>query len=36
MKKHPKHAMVHEAQGAFRHKVETSKKKNRKGSGKKR
>jgi hypothetical protein len=30
-----KHKMVHEAQGAFRHKVETSKKKNRKG-GKKR
>jgi hypothetical protein len=36
MKKHSKHKMVHEAQGEFRKKVETSKKKNRKGSGKKR
>jgi hypothetical protein len=26
-----KHAMVHEGQGAFRHRVESSSKKNRKG-----
>jgi hypothetical protein len=31
-----KHKMHHEAQGAFRKKVENPKKKNRKGMGKKR
>ena len=34
-KKHSKHKLVHEKQGAFRKRVETSSKKNRKGMGKK-
>jgi hypothetical protein len=34
MKGHKKHQMVHEKQGPFRAKVETSKKKNRKGGKK--